>query len=149
MKNEPTNIKLYYAIIGLLIIGFNASILLKAPLLVTILILVALLLIIVFRNKAKSLGNNKIVTVSLALLGIVLTLTNHKIAFFYAAYGVVSLTYIQFSVMSRSGKFVLIGGKPTEKLDTKEQKIALYGLTLILSVAITFFAQVLLLKASI
>ena len=149
MKNEPTNIKLYYAIIGLLIVGFNVSMLLKAPLVVTIIILISLLLIIVFRNKAKALGNNKLVTATLALLGIVLTLTNHKIAFFYAACGVVSLTYIQISIASRSGKFILIGGKPTEKLDSKEQKVALYGLTLILSVALTFFAQVLILKASI
>ena len=149
MNNKLMNTKLYYAIVALLIIGFNAAVLLKAPLLVIIILLVSLLLIIVFRNKVKMLGNNKIISASLAILGIVLTLTNHKIAFFYAACGVVSLTYIQFSIMSRSGKFIVIGGKPTEKLDPKEQKIALYGLTLILSVALTFFAQVLILKASI
>ena len=151
--NGTTNNKLYYGIIGLLLVGFNIAMYLhlkaKAPLSIVIIILISLLALILFRNKAKAIGQHKLLTAALAIIGVIITLSNHSLAFFYAACGVVSLTIIQFSIMSRSGGFILIGGKPTEKLNAKERKIALFGLTAILSVALTFFAQVIILKASI
>lgn len=153
MNEMTNNNRLYYVIVGALIVSFNISPYLnvkaKTPLSITIVILVSLLALILFRNKIKVLGEHKLLAAGLVIMGVILTLSNHKLAFFYAACGVISLTLVQFSIMSRSKGFILIGGKPTEKLNAKERKIALFGLATILSVALTFFTQVLILKASI
>ena len=150
MKNK--NI-LYITAVTILIIAFNISVILnvkaQTPLSITIVILVSLLLLILFKNRALNLGNNKLGASLLAILGILLTLTNHKLAFGYAVCGVLVLTAIQFRIMSRSGAFILVGGKPTEKLNTTERAMAISGLAIIGSVLLTFIAQLFILKSSI
>ena len=150
MKNK--NI-LYITAITILIIAFNISAILnvkaQTPLSITIVILVSLLLLILFKNRALNLGNNKLGALLLAILGILLTLINHKLAFGYAVCGVLVLMAIQFRIMIRSGTFRLIGGKPTEKLNTTEKAMTLSGLAIIGSVLLTFITQLFILKSSI
>ncbi len=152
MNDKNKNNIVYYTAVVLLIIGFNISALLnvraKTPLSITIIILITLLVIILFRYRVEDLSKNKLRTSTLAVVGIILTLANHQIPFVYAACGVIILMLIQFRAMSRSGVFFLFGGKSLEKLDLTERSMAISGLVIILSVALTFFTQVLILMAS-
>ena len=152
MNDKNKNNIVYYTAVVLLIIGFNISVLLnvkaKTPLSITIIILITLLVIILFRNRIEDLGKNKLRTSTLAVVGIILTLANHQIAFIYAACGVIILMLIQFRVISRSGAFFIFGGKPLERLDLTERSMAISGLVIILSVALNFFTQILILMAS-
>ena len=153
MNNINNNHIPYYITVIFLIVAFNVSAIFniksETPISVTIAILVALLVVVLFKNFAITIGRNIYGAIAIVGIGIILTITIQQIALIYAAFGLLILMGIQFRVMRRSGALAFIGGNPIEKLNAKERTMAVSGLSMLLSVALTFFIQVLLLKDSI
>lgn len=113
-------------------------------------ILIALLVLIAFRNRTLKLNRNNSLILACSLFGIALTFFNVMVAGIYAIIGLVFLVITQMMMLSHSKPiWILFGGNPLQKLDEKETRVAAIGLAMILSVALSFFIKVLWLLNSV
>ena len=136
----------YPAAVILLIVAFNLTMFMdiqnKLGVSVSIGILVLLLALVIFNNRTFKFKGDKNQFFALGLLGVALTIINVEVAFIYAIAGLLLLVATQLKIML-NGKpiWLLTGGNLLHKLNAQESKVASKGLTMMLSVALTFFIK--------
>ena len=145
---------LYSLLVVLLIVAFNISMFLSIKhgqgIVYSIALLITLLTVVVFRNRKISLNPDRRVFLSLGAGGILLTIIKVEVAAAYAVIGLFILMATQFRIAVK-GKpiYLLFGGNPLHKLDVKETKMAGAGLSMLISVVLTFFIKVIWLANAI
>ena len=77
------------------------------------------------------MDKSKIIYIALISLGIVVAITNNTLTFIYGVTGLLCLTYVQLSMLPKSGKWIVIGGNPTAKIESKLKVVSLSGASMI------------------
>jgi len=144
----------YWVAIALLVAMVNLSLLasMTAPRFLPVAIggSILLVLVIVLRNRKVHAERTRNRILLLSALGAFVTVVDLRVGFAYSIIGLLFLMATQLRILAGGHQgWWLIGGNPAHKLDETESKMATYGLSMVLSVALTFFAKVIWMSTSI
>lgn len=113
-------------------------------------ILISLLALVIFKNRKAKLRQSTLLQMLVALAGSALSFLQTEVALAYAMVGLGLLVVTQIRIMKKSKTaWLVIDGNPLHKLEGEDAKYASLGLSMLLSVAVTFFLKVVWLSSTL
>lgn len=91
-------------------------------------------------EKLKAMKKNNIY-LTLVIIGASLPLINFTLSAIYGAIAFILLAGVQFSLLSSSRKWAIMGGKPTAKIKGTRKTISFAAIVMLISVLSGFFAK--------
>jgi len=90
--------------------------------------------------------NHIYINIILAVIGVYLPFLNQKLSMAFGVIAFILLALVQISLFSSSGKWAIIGAKPSIKLVGTRKLISISSVVMLISLLIGLFTKIVLLK---
>jgi len=91
----------------------------------------------------------KNIYITLAIIGAFLPFINLSVSAIYGAIAFILLAGVQISLLPSSGKWAIMGGKPTAKIEGKQKTVSIAAIVMLTSVLFGFFINLAWLRWSL